>query len=125
MIKTTTHKRLNEIYTNLLLEVESGVSLSVAMQRFESELGTISVALVELGEKTGTLDESIKKLADILQEVYDNRMKLKKATRYPIIVIVAMVIAFSFVITLVVPQFQSMLEEYKMNFLFLHYYCFG
>jgi len=60
------------------------VSLSVAIQRFESELGTISVALIDLGEKTGTLDESIKKLADILQEVHDNRMKLKKATRYPI-----------------------------------------
>ncbi len=112
IIKTTTHKRLLEIYVHVLQEVESGISLSTAFERFESEIGTISVALLDLGEKTGTLDESIEKLADILQEVHDNRMKLKKATRYPIIVIVAMIVAFSFVITLVVPQFQAMFEEY-------------
>jgi len=113
VIKTTEHKRLLEIYIHVLKEVESGVSLSVSFERYESEVGTISVALLDLGEKTGTLDESIEKLADILQEVYDNRMKLKKATRYPVIVIFAMAIAFSFVITLVVPQFQAMFEEYN------------
>ena len=113
VIKTTTHKRLLEIYTSILNEVESGVSLSEAFKRYESEVGTISVALLDLGEQTGTLDESIEKLADILQEVHDNRMKLKKATRYPVIVIFAMIIAFSFVITLVVPQFQAMFAEYN------------
>lgn len=112
LVKTTTNKRLLEIYIHVLKEIESGISLSVAFKRFESEVGTISIALLDLGEKTGTLDESINKLADILQEVHDNRMKLKKATRYPIVVIFAMIIAFSFVITLVVPQFQSMFEEY-------------
>ncbi len=113
ILLTTTNKRLLEIYRYILLEIESGVSLSVAFKRFESEVGTISITLIDLGEKTGTLDESIEKLADILQEVHDNRMKLKKATRYPIIVIFAMVVAFSFVITLVVPQFQAMFEEYN------------
>ncbi|WP_458701619.1 type II secretion system F family protein [Sulfurospirillum sp. 1307] len=113
ILKTTTHKRLLEIYTNILTEVESGVSLSEAFKRYESEVGTISVALIDLGEQTGTLDESLEKLADILQEIHDNRMKLKKATRYPMIVIFAMIVAFSFVITLVVPQFQAMFAEYN------------
>jgi len=113
VILTAEHKRLKEIYKIVLDEVESGINISNALKTFESEVGAISIALFDLGEKTGTLDESIGKLADILQEVQDNRMKLKKATRYPIIVVVAMVIAFSFVITLVVPQFQSMFEEYN------------
>ncbi len=113
VLKTTEHKRLKEIFTTVLEEVESGVDLSHAFKMFESEVGAISIALFDLGEKTGTLDESIEKLADILQEVYDNRMKLKKATRYPMIVITVMIIAFSFVITLVVPQFQSMFSEYN------------
>jgi len=113
VVKTTEHKRLKEIFKIVLEEVESGLNLSTAFKRFKKEVGAISIALFDLGEKTGTLDESIEKLADILQEVYDNRMKLKKATRYPTIVIFVMIIAFSFVITLVVPQFQSMFEEYN------------
>lgn len=115
VIKTTSHKRLKEIYIFILQEVESGMNLSDSFKMFESELGAISIALFDLGEKTGTLDESIEKLADILQEVQDNRMKLKKATRYPIIVIIAMIIAFSLVITLVIPQFQSMFQEYNAH----------
>ena len=113
IVKTTDNPRLKEIYSTVLVEIESGVSLSKALEKYENELGRISIAMVDLGEKTGTLDEAIDKLAEILQEIYDNRMKLKKATRYPIIVIVAMIVAFSFVITLVVPQFQSMFAEYK------------
>ncbi len=112
-IQTTEHKRLNSIYTIVLREVESGLNLSSAFKEFEDEVGAISIAMLDLGEKTGTLDESIDKLADILQEVYDNRMKLKKATRYPTVVIFVMIVAFSFVITLVVPQFQSMFAEYN------------
>lgn len=113
VVKTTEHKRLKEIFEIVLEEVESGLNLSTAFEMFKKEIGAISIAMFDLGEKTGTLDESIDKLADILQEVYDNRMKLKKATRYPTIVIFVMIVAFSFVITLVVPQFQSMFEEYN------------
>lgn len=112
VIKTTEHKRIKAIFSTVLLEVESGTSMSVSMRQFSEEVGNISIAMLDLGEKTGSLDESIKKLAEILQEVHDNRMKLKKATRYPITVLFAMVIAFSFVITLVIPQFQAMFAEY-------------
>jgi general secretion pathway protein F len=113
VIKTAEHKRIKEIFSTILLEVESGTNMSTAMKQFSEEVGNISIAMLDLGEKTGSLDESIKKLAEILQEVYDNRMKLKKATRYPITVLFAMVIAFSFVITLIIPQFQSMFAEYS------------
>lgn len=113
VIKTAEHKRIKEIFSTLLLEVESGTNISTAMKQFSAEVGNISIAMLDLGEKTGSLDDSIKKLAEILQEVHDNRMKLKKATRYPVTVLFAMVIAFSFVITLVIPQFQSMFAEYR------------
>ncbi|MDD4506193.1 MAG: type II secretion system F family protein, partial [Sulfurospirillaceae bacterium] len=113
VIKTAQHKRIKEIFSTILVEIESGTNISVSMKQFSAEVGNISIAMLDLGEKTGSLDDSIKKLAEILQEVHDNRMKLKKATRYPVTVLFAMVIAFSFVITLVIPQFQSMFAEYK------------
>lgn len=112
VINSSENKRIKEIFSIVLTEVESGVSISESFSQFSKEVGNITVAMIDLGEKTGTLDESINKLADILQEIHDNRMKLKKATRYPIIVIFAMMIAFSLVITMVIPQFQDMFEQY-------------
>ncbi len=112
-ISAIDEKRLKEIFTTVLREVEAGASLFESFKIFEEEVGVISIAMFDLGEKTGMLDNSIDKLADILQEILDNRMRLKKATRYPIIVIVAMMIAFAIVITLVVPEFKSIFDEYK------------
>lgn len=51
VLKTTEHKRIKEIFTSIAQEVESGISLSLAFERFESEVGSISIALIDLGEK--------------------------------------------------------------------------
>ncbi|MEA2112211.1 MAG: type II secretion system F family protein, partial [Campylobacterota bacterium] len=77
------------------------------------QLGNLSISMIHLGEQTGTLAESIDRLSEILQNIHDNRVKLKKATRYPLITIIAMAIAFTVVITFVVPQFEELFKESK------------
>jgi general secretion pathway protein F len=112
-INAIKHKYLKEIFQNILLEIESGISLTNAVKPFSDQLGKISVAMIDLGEQTGTLSESISRLADTLQEIHDNRVRLKKATRYPLITIFAMIVAFSLVIILVVPQFEKLFKDYQ------------
>ena len=112
-IKTSDNQQIKTIFKDIANDIESGSDLSTSLKRYEKQVGQLSIAMVELGEKTGMLSESINKLADILQEIYDNRQKMKKATRYPLMTIVAMMIAFSVVITLVVPQFASIFASYK------------
>jgi len=111
-IRTCDNKRVKEIFEEVYKDIESGANLSDSLKRFEDEVGKLSVVMVELGEKIGLLSESVNKLADFLQEIYDNRMKLKKATRYPLIVIIAMMISFSLVIVLVIPQFMDIFNEF-------------
>ncbi|MEO1954233.1 MAG: type II secretion system F family protein [Campylobacterales bacterium] len=110
-IKSTEDKMLNAILTNIYQDVEEGRGLSESFRVYAIQLGNLSVSMIDLGEQTGTLAESIAKLADILQNIHDNRIKLKKATRYPLMTIGAMAIAFTVVITFVVPQFASMFNQ--------------
>ena len=112
-IKTSDNQQIKAIFKNIASDIEAGSNLSTSLKRYEKQVGQLSIAMVELGEKTGMLSESINKLADILQEIYDNRQKMKKATRYPLMTIVVMIIAFSIVITMVVPQFASIFASYK------------
>lgn len=51
VIKTAENKRIKEIFSTILLEVESGTNMSVAMKQFSAEVGNISVAMLDLGEK--------------------------------------------------------------------------
>ena len=112
-VKTSDDKQIKEIFEQVANDIESGADLSTAMKRYDKKVGKLSIAMIELGEKTGMLSESINRLADILQEIYDNRQKMKKATRYPLMTIFAMIVAFSIVITMVVPQFTSIFASYK------------
>jgi len=113
VIRTCDNKRVQEIFEEIYKDIESGANLSDSLKKFEDEVGKLSIVMVELGEKIGLMSESIDKLADFLQEIHDNRVKLKKATRYPLLVIIAMAISFSLVIVLVIPQFMDIFSEYK------------
>ncbi|MFA6144125.1 MAG: type II secretion system F family protein [Sulfurimonas sp.] len=106
---------LRAIFTAVLRDIESGLSLSRSVVNYQRQLGTLSLSMFELGEQTGTLSTAIAKLSAILQQIFDNRQKLKKATRYPMFILIAMGIAFTVVITFVVPQFQSFFEQSGME----------
>ncbi len=106
---------IKAIFTEVLEDIEGGQSLTASAQKYSLQLGTLTISMFDLGEKTGTLSDSIKQLSDIMQEIYDNRMKLKKATRYPLFIIVAMAIAFMVVITFVVPQFEDLFRSAKLE----------
>ena len=107
-VKSTDDPMLEKIFENVLNDIESGNGITNALRPYTLQLGSLSISMFDLGEQSGTLSESIDKLAQILQTIHDNRIKLRKATRYPLFTVVAMAIAFTIVITFVVPQFESL-----------------
>ncbi len=108
----TANKRLKEIYHTLASDINAGRSMSQAIEPFSEEFGHIAIAMTNLGEKTGNFPESYHKLADILENIRDNKAKFKKALRYPLITLTAMAIAFVILIMLVVPKFRTIFEQF-------------
>ena len=109
----TSDKMLKEIFEKVDEDLNSGLSLTEAMMNFRYQLGDVTIAMVELGESTGNMAESLAKLAEILDEIETNRQKFKKALRYPITVIVAIAVAFTILMVYVVPKFKSIFEKFK------------
>jgi len=109
--KSTEDKRLKAIFATLNDDLNQGQSLTDAITKFKNELGDVVIAMVKLGESTGNMSESLHKLSEILQEVWENQRKFKKALRYPIIVMSAMAIAFVILMIFVVPQFREIFEQ--------------
>lgn len=109
--KSTEDKRLKAIFATLNDDLNQGQSLTDAITKFKNELGDVVIAMIKLGESTGNMSESLHKLSDILQEVWENQRKFKKALRYPIIVMSAMAIAFVILMLFVVPQFREIFEQ--------------
>ncbi|MDA7817736.1 type II secretion system F family protein [Sulfurimonas sp.] len=109
--KSTQDETLKLVFSKLAEDINSGHSLSKSMNQFKFELGNLTIAMAQLGEKTGNLDEALYSLADMLEEIRANFVKFKKAMAYPRNVMIALAIAFVVLISYVVPNFKTMFEK--------------
>ena len=107
----TDDETLKTVFSKLADDINSGYSLSASLENFRFEVGNLTIAMVNLGEKTGNLDEALYSLADMLEEIRANFIKFKKAMAYPRNVMIAMAVAFTILISYVVPEFKAIFEE--------------
>lgn len=103
--------RLKEVFGQVAEDINSGLSMSQSVGNFRFELGNLTLAMIQLGEKTGNMAEALYNLADMLEEIRRNFMKFKKAMAYPRNVMIAMAIAFTILISYVVPEFKAIFEQ--------------
>ena len=113
IVKATEDKKLKEIFQQAIDNINAGLNLSDTFKQYERELGGITLAMVELGERTGNMADALASLANILEEIQENIAKFKKAMRYPMITMIAMAAAFTILIMLVVPKFKTIFEKFK------------
>ncbi len=102
---------LKKVLGTMAEDINAGHSLSSSAEKFRFELGNLTLAMIELGEKTGNMAEALYKLADMLEEIRRNITKFKKAMAYPRNVMIAMAGAFTVLISYVVPQFKEIFAQ--------------
>ncbi len=95
----------------IIAAVESGKSLYEAFGAHPDIFNGVYLALIQAGEKSGTLDLALKRLAD--QEEKDASMmsKIKGALVYPAIILVVIIAVLAFMMIMVVPQVRDLYED--------------
>lgn len=111
----TENPKLKEIYTSMGNDINAGKSIADSIEPYRDEFGHVAIAMTKLGEKTGNIARAYNKLANILENIRDNIKKFKKAIRTPLITLVAMAIAFTIMIMVVVPKFKAMFEKFNAD----------
>jgi len=102
---------VKELFQKSAENIDNGFSLSKTFQDYEIYVGVLATAMIKLGEKTGDLGSALYALANIYQNIEENRQKFKKAMRYPLITLSAMAIAFTILISYVVPKFKDIFNS--------------
>ena len=107
--RQATSPKLKKIVMDIRKRVSSGSSLSEAMSHHDDAFNTLYVAMVKAGESAGVLGQVLEQL-EMFNEIDVNTKKsIKKAIRYPIMVMSVMVIAGGVAVTKIVPTFAQML----------------
>jgi general secretion pathway protein F len=104
--------RLRPVVARLRASVLSGESFAGAVAEHPSLFPPMYVALVRVGEVSGTLDQVLEMLGAERARSEAMRRKLTDAMQYPVFVLIAAVLVMLFFILFVLPQFSSVLQDF-------------
>jgi MSHA biogenesis protein MshG len=82
------------------------------MQNYPKVFNALYVSMIKSGEASGRLEEILERLAALGEHEEMIRLRIKSASRYPIIVVVALVTGFLVLTTLVVPRFANLYGQF-------------
>jgi general secretion pathway protein F len=104
--------RLRPVVGKLRTALLSGESLAGAVADHPALFPPMYVALVRVGEVSGTLDQVLEMLGAERARAELMRRKLMDAMQYPAFVLIAAVCVMLFFILFVLPQFSSVLQDF-------------
>jgi len=109
----TNSKPMKVVIEDILASVEGGKSLADSFSKHPKVFDKVYLALVAAGEMSGTLDESLKRIA--MQQEKDAAMmsKIRGAMTYPAIVLVVILIVVAFMMFTVVPQVENLYNDLR------------
>lgn len=108
---TADSSRLRDIMSDVYAEVSAGTSLSSAMSQHPVTFEPIFISLIASGEETGNLPGSFAQVIKHLKWTDAMNSKVKKATRYPKVLIVVVIGVIWLMMGHVVPQVVGFLSN--------------
>lgn len=107
----TSNKPMKAVIEEILADVEAGHSLGDAFGKHPDVFSNVYLSLIRAGEVSGTLDESLKRIAT--QEEKDEKMisSIRNAMVMPIITLVVIFVVFLYMMLEVVPHVESLYAD--------------
>lgn len=107
----TDSPQLREHLTEVANDLQSGSSISDALERHPAVFSPFYVNMVRSGEETGKLDKTFAYLADSIDRTYELTSKARNALIYPAFVIITFIAVMVLMLTTVIPRLSDILLE--------------
>ena len=109
----TQNKQLQSVIQEITVSVEGGKALSESFAKHPKVFNEVFISLIAAGELSGTLDESLQRIAAQQEKDAAVSSKIRGALTYPVIVLVVITAVMGFMLFTVVPQVEKLYEDLK------------
>ncbi|WP_336824459.1 type II secretion system F family protein [Sporosarcina sp. USHLN248] len=92
-------------------DLRSGGTLSDALQKHPKAFEPLVINMIRAGELSGTVDDSLDRLAEHYEKSHMTKQKVVSALSYPIIVGIVAIGVVLFLLTFIVPMFVGLFES--------------
>ncbi|MGJ7912304.1 type II secretion system F family protein [Neobacillus sp. LXY-1] len=111
LAKQTESKGLKRALLDVEVELREGNPLSEAVSKHKKIFTPMFINMVHAGEISGTLDNTLERLADYYEKQHFTRQKIVSALAYPMVVGVIAIGVVIFLLAVVVPTFVQMFAD--------------
>lgn len=109
-----TNMRLSQIVNMIYEDIQNGHPLSYALLRYPNQFSRLYVAMVVVGETSGTLDRCLLDMAEFMDTQQKITHSVKSATIYPRVVIVVLLLLLVAGAKFFVPMFEELFVDFEM-----------
>lgn len=109
--RQTTNQKLVGIIGQVEDEVKKGNALSQGLAKFPNVFSPLYISMVQAGETSGNLGNSLITMSNFLQRDYVTRNKIRGAMTYPIAVLIFAVVIVIALFIFVIPTFEGFLMQ--------------
>jgi len=110
--KQAKNEKDKKIYSELLKNIESGLSLAESLKE-EEAFTDLFTAVVQAGEECGSLVEVLASLEKYYSSREELKKEIKKASFYPLTVIITAFLAAAFIFKFILPVFIDLFAEFN------------
>ncbi|HBC71166.1 MAG TPA: MSHA biogenesis protein MshG [Coxiellaceae bacterium] len=113
--QSSSSRRLSIILYTVANDVAAGMTLSNAFKKHPNAFSPLAINIVDIGENTGRLSESLIYLGSYVEASIANKRRLSSATRYPMFVLIAVSAAVVIMNIFVIPKFSEMFAKFHLD----------
>jgi type IV pilus assembly protein PilC len=100
-----------DMVNSITKDIERGKKLSEALAKYPKTFSAFYISLVQAGEITGSLDESLEYLANELRREHEFVQRVKSAMFYPSLVLAVSLVVVVFIVTVVIPKISQVINS--------------
>ena len=113
LLGTTKSEVLKKALETIYSDLNSGVNLATSFQKHDHIFSSLYISLIYVGENSGQLENAFKQIANYLELEQKTKQRIKSATRYPMFVSIAIVLAIVIINIFVMPEFTKMFQAFN------------
>lgn len=106
------NKRMKALLDSIKKDIESGHSLAESLGKHPIHFNDLYCNLVDAGEKSGSLEMMLNRVATYKEKIETIKKRIKKALTYPMAVLVIAFLVTVALLVFVVPQFESLFQGF-------------
>lgn len=115
LARQSTDRLLKSTLDQVEDDVRSGIPFSQAVGKHPKVFPDLFINMMQAGEATGNIDNTLERLATTFEKQYNLRKKVKATMTYPVILLTMTIVVVIFLLAFVVPNFLQIFDDLEAD----------